>query len=458
MLWLKAMITSVIKNIKNSDQTSNTTSQNTQHKQYTNHITLFSYRHSHTRKNTRKRRQISNRKSNNRNQNQNLVYQPDFNIKLLKPVLEDPILKPYYRTNAQFIHYIASTKHSTLRIRTFKFNTYNSPQFIENEQESTTTIPYIHRWTSQYRRKYLAKLYQLEQWYKKQASITGETQPITMLTLTTYQAGEYSKSMKHGQPTSIEESFKLLKNGWKWLSMIIRKELKYSPNYITILEPHESGYPHMHIPIFCTIPPELQTKIQKLWQHKYKIGSAKHGVNFSVSEPKTGIQSIRNYLMKYMAKGFITTKSKFNTNTPAKISPAELTFNALLWKSKTRMFGASRALSHVMKHKKTDPWTQFRPINEHKDIENNPTNSQWLSTELITQNNDAITIRTSPLYKKLVNANIIESNEKIENRTSGFSAIISTITTIVTNILPTIPKHSSQIPITQFFSQNKRPI
>jgi hypothetical protein len=44
---------------------------------------------------------------------------------------------------------------------------------------------------------------------------------------------------------------------------------------------------------------------------KYKAGSYEHGVDFAASKPGQLIGSIRNYLMKYLAKGFTSTGSKF---------------------------------------------------------------------------------------------------------------------------------------------------
>lgn len=94
---------------------------------------------------------------------------------------------------------------------------------------------YVNRWTEIYRKRQLAKLYQLDGWWKENRT------PVTMMTLTTYQDGKYSQSIK-GKPVTIEESFELLKEGWNKLSKILRKYIK-NLNYIWVVEPHTSGYP-----------------------------------------------------------------------------------------------------------------------------------------------------------------------------------------------------------------------
>jgi hypothetical protein len=57
---------------------------------------------------------------------------------------------------------------------------------------------------------------------------------------------------------------------------------------------------------------------------------------------KTGdISSLRNYLMKYLAKTFIETMPDW--------TPEELVFNAIAWWEGYRFFGCSQDLSRVMK-------------------------------------------------------------------------------------------------------------
>ena len=238
-----------------------------------------------------------------------------------------------------FKRYLASTAACHFNVHTTKWN--EEQQFPdENERE----IEYIHRWTNTYRKSIIAKFYQLEEYFKERGC-----PPLTLLTLTTYQDGDYSVSMTGGI-TTIEEGFNILKKGWKWLSMWIRKhhpELEY----ITIMEPHKTGYPHLHVILFGTLPETSQKTIKSLWSEKYKAGSYDNGADFTISDPKEGIKSIRNYLIKYIAKTLKDGKTGSKYNITEGWTKGELLFNAVMWKNKYRLWGASATLSKVMAQK-----------------------------------------------------------------------------------------------------------
>jgi hypothetical protein len=223
---------------------------------------------------------------------------------------------------------------------------------------------YIHRWTPIYRKRLMAKLYLLDQWWKEHKG------PVTLLTLTSYQAGVYSQKVK-GEIISIEHSFQLLKEGWDKLSKILRKYIK-DLTYVWVIEPHASGYPHFHVIVFADIPQSLQDKIKQLWFEKYQVGSKEHGVNFSLRNPDEDIDSLRNYLMKYIAKGFVITETKFYETFWTK---EQLVFNALIWKNGYRTFQPSRKLQQVM----------------HYDQEHD--NSVWWHTGESEFENNSISVR-----------------------------------------------------------------
>ena len=62
-------------------------------------------------------------------------------------------------------------------------------------------------------------------------------------------------------------------------------------SYIWIIEPHSSGYPHLHIVIFSLISINLQEKIRLLWSQKYVAGSKLHVVDFVTRTPEEDIES-----------------------------------------------------------------------------------------------------------------------------------------------------------------------
>ena len=218
-------------------------------------------------------------------------------------------------------------------------------------------VEYIHRWTDTYRRAWIAKLYQLEEWHNR------ERLPVTLLTLTTYQDGWYSH--QKGRNLTIPESFDALKTGWDKLTKILRKELR-TIEYFWVMEPHESGYPHMHVMLFAEIEPELQEKISSLWE-SYGAGSRAYGVDFEIRPKTDGIQSLRNYLLKYLAKGLQGTDSKFGDDP---LLPGHWVFHSQVWKYKYRIVGSSRLLSRVMAYDAPE------------------SGLEWVRTELIDSNGD----------------------------------------------------------------------
>jgi hypothetical protein len=118
-------------------------------------------------------------------------------------------------------------------------------------------------------------------------------------------------------------------------------------------------------------------RLKNHWSRVVKAGDYRHGLDFSFRiDYKTGeVSSLRNYLMKYLAKTFVETIPDW--------SPEELVFNAIAWKEGYRFFGCSRDLSHAMRRQKKDnrtyTWlctTLHRPdrgYEEDKDLRKNPT-------------------------------------------------------------------------------------
>jgi len=192
-------------------------------------------------------------------------------------------------------------------------------------------MPYITRWSPEYKKRTLANMYAVEEYCKRSGKSI-----VTLLTLTGYQDGKTSIDAK-GKTTTREELFDNLTHGWRLLSNLIAK---IYPNleYIWVMEPHKSGYPHMHVAVFGYISPEIQDRLIKLWSEKYQVGSAEHGIDFSAKSIKESIQSIRNYLMKYISKDI-------GANGTSSWSPEEWIYHAIAWKHHHRYIGMSRAIS-----------------------------------------------------------------------------------------------------------------
>jgi Tfp pilus assembly protein PilZ len=225
------------------------------------------------------------------------------------------------------LNYIDATKNTYIKV---KGNVVNKDGSID---EYVRLKPYIHRFHEIYRRGILAKFYQLDDWYKINQL------PTTMATLTCRH--NYSLDGRYiPDGYSILQSFKILKESWGKLRKVLSY---YIPNllYVWVIEPHQMGFPHYHVLIFNEIPPELEHKIRVLWSEKYGAGSYENGVDFEFEKPSENIKSVKNYMMKYLVK----------TISPDEMTPELLVFNAILWKHRYRLVGASAELSRVMARK-----------------------------------------------------------------------------------------------------------
>jgi hypothetical protein len=182
-------------------------------------------------------------------------------------------------------------------------------------------MSYNNRW-GLVRRAWLSdKLKRLEFWFEMQ-----EDRPVTMITLTSYQEGL----------TIPQAWFELNKSRGKLLKMI--KKYCGDVDYFWVPEPHKGGYVHYHIAVFADIPIELENKLRRLWSEKYQIGSHTYGLDFSQKKNDNKIQHLKNYLSKYLEKGFLLKEWSIGM----------LLFNAHLWDTGFRMYGASTRIRKMM--------------------------------------------------------------------------------------------------------------
>ena len=206
----------------------------------------------------------------------------------------------------EFRNYLKTTSQCTFINHGLEWDDDNPPVPVRKE------IGYIHRWTPIYRKAVIAKMYLLEKWYNDNPC------DLTMGTFTTYQDGAYSE--RQVGKLTVLEAFATLKKSWNLIRMYLRY---YYPeiSFVYMYEPHKTGYPHLHVLFFGNLPDEIQEKIKRLWSEKYKAGSYEHGVKF---KKKDDIKSVRNYVIKYLAKILHSTGDDW--------TDGELFFNAVIWK------------------------------------------------------------------------------------------------------------------------------
>lgn len=188
---------------------------------------------------------------------------------------------------------------------------------------------YENRWSPGRRKELSDKLDRLEWWFGEQMD-----RPVTMITLTSYHEG-----------MNIQQQ-------WNELSKSRGKLLKLiafyfdSPDYFWVVEPHKKGYVHFHLAVFADVSNNkkdkygegIEDKFRRLWSKKYKTGNHTYGLDFSQKKGDDKLRSLKKYLSKYLQKGFLINQW----------TPSLLVFNACLWDTGFRMYGASKNVSHIM--------------------------------------------------------------------------------------------------------------
>jgi hypothetical protein len=279
-------------------------------------------------------------------------------LKMLDLPQSDPRHK-YDTLCTEFVDYLDKCEQKGFMIKgydTIKGKILNLPMSYDN------------RWGPVRRKELSEKLKRLEFWFEMQ-----EDRPVTMATLTSYHPAD---------ETVAGSWFKLNQARGKFLKMI-KKHCGKDTDYFWVPEPHPSsdtGYVHYHIAIFADIPIELENKLRNLWSEKYKIGSHTYGLDFSTKQNKDAkIKSLKNYLSKYLEKGFLLKKWSIGL----------LIFNATLWETGFRMYGAST------------------PIRKMMNIQDKPDNHiVWLETRMqtveLTPENEEVIIDKVIWYRQYI--------------------------------------------------------
>lgn len=256
--------------------------------------------------------------------------------------------KDYRLVCWRFAKYLDSVEGKTLTL-----NGYDTATCQKFQKE----IPYITRFSEIYIKSLYAKFSQLEEWYNEHKT------SVYLLSLTT-----------SSRDKTIKQAFETLRNGWRKLAHTLRKirdERGIELEYIYVYEPHQSGYPHMHVVLFGDLTDADFERIRKLWSGKYKIGSYEHGLHISKPKKHQEIEHVRAYILKYVQKSIDISKMDIS----------HFVFLAVLWsfydktqwtkkiprKTRTgrwvpestgggafRLWSASRALTTVMKPKTTE--------------------------------------------------------------------------------------------------------
>lgn len=225
----------------------------------------------------------------------------------------------------------------------------------EKVNQVKVTIPYIHRWHETYRKSLLAKLYLVEAWYNKNPV------PYTMITETTRNMWMLSKDKTqvvfNSKGYCLDDAMRILLEADQKVRNMLRKDMGPIP-YLRFMEPHKTGFAHIHKVYFGIVPDTLQDRITRLYDEAYHAGSKEHGIQFDC-DPGGKLTSVKNYAIKYLGKSLWWEESPY----------FEL-FNAKLKQHRVRAFTASQDLSQIMKMQKED------------------TGVTWMNTELENSDGD----------------------------------------------------------------------
>lgn len=152
----------------------------------------------------------------------------------------------------------------------------------EAETFEVVYMPVLHRWKKEYKKRVLAKTYKINDWYKE------NKQPVTLITFTTRQKG-----------LTIPQQIDLLKDSFNKIKKTMNKVLgKF--DYLWVMEPHKSGYAHIHMLYFGKkLTKDNQKLIKTLWDKKYNAGNQ---LDFSYSPTQRSLNNAGGYVFKYLAK------------------------------------------------------------------------------------------------------------------------------------------------------------
>ena len=281
---------------------------------------------------------------------------------------------PEYQICFEFTQYLDQCEQQKFMIKGYDTK---KGKFINLPME------YGNRWCPSRRRDLSIKMDRLSHWFELQ-----EDRPVTMITLTSGR-----------RDLSIAGSWHDLNKSKKKLQDLIRKYFG-DIDYFWVPEPHKDGYVHYHMAAFAVVDNYtrdtskhvgwvkcrgreeediwdlmdgrgIEDKMRDLWSKKYDTGSHEYGLDFSHKTGDDKIADLKNYLSKYLAKGFLIDKWTLGM----------LKFNANLWETGYRMYGASKRIREVMNIKDEKPsqtvWLETTIIEPEEIQETIVDNSVW---------------------------------------------------------------------------------
>ena len=206
---------------------------------------------------------------------------------------------------------------------------------VDGDETEVLNIPYTHRWKPEYRDMMYSKLKSAEEYLTERF---GEPVPTTMLTLTVGQTDE------EGNALPWKTVLDRLLDSWdtfrKALDRAMPDFIDYE--YLRMVEPHKSGYPHIHVAVFGAALPGLKDTVERLWVEKYGAGESwAQSVDAKTGRSAQQLESPAAYVMKYLSKTTVRKNGEHHDNGPFKA------FAAGLWVTGKRQLSMSEGLSQA---------------------------------------------------------------------------------------------------------------
>ena len=284
--------------------------------------------------------------------------------KLLDEIRTDPFLNYLYKRVLQFDKYLDSTSHLKIHLKGLEYDlndTSDAPDPAEYQ------LDYHHRWTKINDNLQVWRLYNTQYYFELNPDKTPKY--TMMITLTGTHASPRNPKkcgLNHmAYLGKFHEAHRKEKN-------LIRKYIKTDLS-LSMLEGHpESGYAHAHDLYFLNELPTQKTidALLNYWDNRLGMGSAKHGMEIVINEPKnfSEIKSFIAYPLAYVGKTTIGDLPEW--------SKYDVIFNTCLWLSprpkalggigcRVRAVQPSRALSKIMNH----PSYPTKPKRAYKHVE-----------------------------------------------------------------------------------------
>jgi hypothetical protein len=239
-------------------------------------------------------------------------------------------------------------EEATDRFRSWYTDQRGTEIVVRNETGETESFPTPNRFTPEYREMLYAKAQALERGLRER---WGKLLHTAMLTLTS------TSTDAQGDPRPPVEHLNDLLSSWEAVRRALARVLEGRDwEYLAILEPHESGYTHVHIGVFVKGPVVAEQFQPVLDAHLRHCEGARREAHRILDEDgeedtvrvrhashpsrESGVENLGAYLAAYMAGEYGTEATKM----PAHVQR----FYATMWATGRQWFRPSNGAQELM--------------------------------------------------------------------------------------------------------------